>query len=372
MKISVFGSGYVGLVQATVLAEVGHDVICMDVDKNKVESLQKGHVTIFEPGLAAMVKENLESGRLHFTHDEKLAVEHGEVLFIAVGTPSDEDGSADLKYVLSVGDAVARHRKEPVILVEKSTVPVGTGDTLRAHIEKALHLAGRHLEFDIVSNPEFLKEGSAVADCRRPDRIIIGCEREEVREVMRDLYAPFNRNHDRIIFMDLRSAELTKYAANCMLATKISFINQIAELAEHLGADIEAVRLGIGADSRIGYHFIYPGCGYGGSCFPKDMRALIHSAKQANCSSDLLEAVEAINQRQKSKLFERINAFFKGNLRGKTFALWGLAFKPNTDDMRDAPSRVLMEALWPPAPMCARSTPKPCRKPSASTAMIHG
>ena len=319
MKISVFGSGYVGLVQATVLAEVGHDVICMDVDKSKVEALQKGHVTIFEPGLAAMVKDNLESGRLHFTHDEKLAVEHGEVLFIAVGTPSDEDGSADLKYVLSVGDAVARHRVEPVILVEKSTVPVGTGDTLRAHIEKNLHSAGRHLDFDIVSNPEFLKEGSAVADCRRPDRII---------------------------FMDLRSAELTKYAANCMLATKISFINQIAELAEHLGADIEAVRLGIGADSRIGYHFIYPGCGYGGSCFPKDMRALIHSAKQANCSSDLLEAVEAINQRQKSKLFERINAFFKGNLKGKTFALWGLAFKPNTDDMRDAPSRVLMEALW--------------------------
>jgi len=331
MKISVFGSGYVGLVQATVLAEVGHDVICMDVDEKKVKLLQQGHVSIFEPGLAAMVKENLESKRLQFTYDEKLAVEHGEVLFIAVGTPSDEDGSADLKYVLSVGDAVARHRVTPVILVEKSTVPVGTGDTLRAHMEKALHAAGRSLEFDIVSNPEFLKEGSAVADCRRPDRIVI---------------APFNRNHDRIIFMDLRSAELTKYAANCMLATKISFINQIAELAEHLGADIEAVRLGIGADTRIGYHFIYPGCGYGGSCFPKDMRALIHSAKEANCSSDLLEAVEAINQRQKSKLFERVNAFFKGELRGKTFALWGLAFKPNTDDMRDAPSRVLMEALW--------------------------
>src|SRR5471032_1992568 len=346
MKISVFGSGYVGLVQATVLAEVGHDVICMDVDKSKVESLQKGHVTIFEPGLAAMVKENLESGRLHFTFDEKLAVEHGEVLFIAVGTPSDEDCSADLKYVLSVGDAVSRHRVEPVILVEKSTVPVGTGDTLRAHIEKNLRTAGRQLECDIVSNPEFLKEGSAVADCRRPDRIIIGCEREEVREVMRDLYAPFNRNHDRIIFMDLRSAELTKYAANCMLATKISFINQIAELADHLGCDIESVRLGIGADQRIGYHFIYPGCGYGGSCFPKDMRALIHSAEEANCSSDMLQAVEAINERQKTKLFERVNAFFKGELKGKTFALWGLAFKPNTDDMRDAPSRVLMESLW--------------------------
>ncbi len=346
MKISVIGSGYVGLVQATVLAEVGHDVVCMDVDQNKIKMLQKGHVTIFEPGLESMVKENLESGRLHFTSDEKMAIEHGQVLFIAVGTPSDEDGSADLKYVLSVGDAVARHRVEPLILVEKSTVPVGTGDTLRAHIEEVLKKAGRTLEFDIVSNPEFLKEGSAVSDCRRPDRIVIGCEREEVREVMRDLYAPFNRNHDRIMFMDLRSAELTKYAANCMLATKISFINQIAELAEHLGADIEAVRMGIGADQRIGYHFIYPGCGYGGSCFPKDMRALIHSAQEANCSSDLLQAVEAINQRQKHKLFERINAFYKGELKGKTFALWGLAFKPNTDDMRDAPSRVLMEALW--------------------------
>ncbi|SEI19722.1 UDP-glucose/GDP-mannose dehydrogenase family protein [Pseudomonas fuscovaginae UPB0736] len=346
MKISVIGSGYVGLVQATVLAEVGHDVVCMDVDQNKIDLLRKGHIPIFEPGLETMVKSNLESGRLHFTSDEKLAIEHGQVLFIAVGTPSDEDGSADLKYVLSVGDAVVRHRFEPLILVEKSTVPVGTGDTLRAHIEAGLQKAGRALEFDIVSNPEFLKEGSAVEDCRRPDRIIIGCEREEVREVMRDLYAPFNRNHDRIMFMDLRSAELTKYAANCMLATKISFINQIAELAEHLGADIEAVRMGIGADQRIGYHFIYPGCGYGGSCFPKDMRALIHSAQQANCSSDLLQAVEAINERQKHKLFDRINAFYKGDLKGKTFALWGLAFKPNTDDMRDAPSRVLMEALW--------------------------
>lgn len=346
MKISVFGSGYVGLVQATVLAEVGHDVICMDIDQKKVELLQQGHVSIYEPGLSSLVRENLESKRLRFTSDEKLAVEHGQVLFIAVGTPPSEDGSADLKAVFSVGEAVARHRIEPVILVEKSTVPVGTGDALTAHINEALSKTGRSLQFDVVSNPEFLKEGSAVSDCRRPDRIIIGCAREEVRDVMRDLYAPFNRNHDRIINMDLRSAELTKYAANCMLATKISFINQIAELAEHLGADIESVRLGIGADTRIGYHFIYPGCGYGGSCFPKDMRALIHSAQQVNCSSDLLQAVEAINERQKHKLFDRINAFFKGDLKGKTFALWGLAFKPNTDDMRDAPSRVLMEALW--------------------------
>jgi UDPglucose 6-dehydrogenase len=346
MKISVIGSGYVGLVQATVLAEVGHDVLCMDVDAAKVKLLEQGHVSIFEPGLADLVKENLANKRLRFTTDEKLAAEHGRVLFIAVGTPSGEDGSADLKYVFSVGDAIARHRSEPLIVVEKSTVPVGTGDALRAHIDKALAASGRSLEFDVVSNPEFLKEGSAVNDCRRPDRIVIGCEREEVREVMRELYAPFNRNHDRVMFMDLRSAELTKYAANCMLATKISFINQIAELAEHLGADIESVRQGIGADSRIGYDFIYAGCGYGGSCFPKDMRALIHSAAEANCSSDLLQAVEAINQRQKHKLFERVNAYYKGNLRGKTFALWGLAFKPNTDDMRDAPSRVLMEALF--------------------------
>lgn len=346
MKISVFGSGYVGLVQAAVLAEVGHDVVCMDIDEQKVESLRQGQVSIFEPGLAALVREGLEAGRLHFTHDEKLAVQHGQVLFIAVGTPSREDGSADLSQVLAVGEAVARYREQPVLVVEKSTVPVGTGDTLRAHIDKCLLKAGRLLQFDIVSNPEFLKEGSAVADCRRPDRIVIGCERDEVRDTMRDLYAPFNRNHDRILFMDLRSAELTKYAANGMLATKISFINQIAELAEHLGADIEAVRLGIGADSRIGYHFIYPGCGYGGSCFPKDMRALIHTAEQAHCSSDLLQAVETINQRQKHKLFERIQAFYKGDLRGKTFAVWGLAFKPNTDDMRDAPSRTLLEALW--------------------------
>ncbi|WP_260958560.1 UDP-glucose dehydrogenase family protein [Pseudomonas citri] len=346
MKISVLGSGYVGLVQAAVMAEVGHDVVCMDIDERKVENLRQGQVSIFEPGLAALVREGLEAGRLRFTSDEQLAVQHGQVLFIAVGTPSLEDGSADLSQVLAVGDAVARYREQPLIVVEKSTVPVGTGDLLRAHIEKGLLKAGRLLQFDIVSNPEFLKEGSAVADCRRPDRIVIGCEREEVRQTMRDLYAPFNRNHDRVLLMDLRSAELTKYAANGMLATKISFINQIAELAEHLGADIESVRLGIGADSRIGYHFIYPGCGYGGSCFPKDMRALIHTAEQAHCSSDLLQAVEAINGRQKHKLFERIKAFYKGDLRGKTFALWGLAFKPNTDDMRDAPSRALLESLW--------------------------
>lgn len=346
MKITVFGSGYVGLVQATVLAEVGHDVVCMDIDQAKVEQLRQGQVSIYEPGLASLVKENLEKKRLQFTCDEQLAVEHGEVLFIAVGTPSRDDGSADLSGFFAVGEAIARHRSEPVIIVEKSTVPVGSGDALSKHIDKTLRQSGRILQFDIVSNPEFLKEGSAVNDCRRPDRIVIGCENNDVHKVMRELYAPFNRNHDRIMFMDRRSAELTKYAANCMLATKISFINQIAELAEHLGADVESVRLGIGADSRIGYDFIYPGCGYGGSCFGKDIRALIHSAREAHCSNDLLRVVEDINERQKNKLFERVNAFYKGDLRGKTFALWGLAFKPNTDDMRDAPSRELMEALW--------------------------
>ncbi|HCA7970298.1 TPA: UDP-glucose 6-dehydrogenase [Pseudomonas aeruginosa] len=301
MKISVFGSGYVGLVQAAVLAEVGHDVLCMDIDRNKVERLAQGLASIYEPGLDALLREGLDSGRLRFSSDARLAVEHGRVQFIAVGTPPGEDGAADLGAVFAVADAIAEHRRKPVIVVEKSTVPVGTGDRLRAHIERRLEADGRE---------------------------------------------PFNRNHDRMLFMGLRSAELTKYAANGMLATKISFINQIAELAEHLGADIEAVRQGIGADPRIGYHFIYPGCGYGGSCFPKDMRALIHSAEQAHCSSDLLQAVEAINRRQKHKLFERIRVFYDGDLRGKTFALWGLAFKPNTDDMRDAPSRELMEALW--------------------------
>ncbi|MBD8121219.1 UDP-glucose/GDP-mannose dehydrogenase family protein [Pseudomonas lutea] len=346
MKISVFGSGYVGLVQASVLAEVGHEVVCMDIDHAKVEQLRQGQVPIFEPGLANLVREHLDNRRLQFTTDSRFAIEHADVLFIAVGTPSREDGSADLSGFYAVGEAIATHRSEPLIIVEKSTVPVGSGDALRGHIDKALRQAGRLLQFDIVSNPEFLKEGSAVNDCRRPDRIVIGCDNDAVRNVMRELYAPFNRNHDRIMFMDLRSAELTKYAANCMLATKISFINQIAELAEHLGADVESVRLGIGADSRIGYDFIYPGCGYGGSCFGKDLRALIHSAREADCSNDLLAVVEAINERQKSKLFERVRAFYDGDLRGKTFALWGLAFKPNTDDMRDAPSRVLMEALW--------------------------
>ncbi|SDI64796.1 UDP-glucose dehydrogenase family protein [Pseudomonas panipatensis] len=346
MKISVFGTGYVGLVQAAVMAEVGHDVLCMDIDTKKIERLQQGHVSIYEPGLTELVRETVEAGRLRFTSDVQEAVTHGAVQFIAVGTPPGEDGGADLSAVFAVAEGIARHREQPVVIVEKSTVPVGTGDRLKAHIEALLASTGRTLQFDIVSNPEFLKEGSALNDCRRPDRIVVGCERAEVMDVMREIYEPFNRNHDRVLTMNLRSAELTKYAANCMLATKISFINQIAELAENLGADIESIRLGIGADPRIGYHFIYPGCGYGGSCFPKDIKALIHTAGEAGCSSDLLQAVEAVNDRQKNKLFKRINEFFKGDLKGRTIALWGLAFKPNTDDMRDAPSRDLMEALW--------------------------
>ena len=350
MKITVFGSGYVGLVQAAVLAEVGHDVVCMDVDQNKVNLLSQGHVSIFEPGLASLVREGLDSKRLLFTSDEKLAVQHGRVAFIAVGTPSREDGSADLRYVLSVGDAIARHREHPLILVEKSTVPVGTGDTLRTHIEKALIKVGRLLHFDIVSNPEFLKEGSAVADCRRPDRIVIGCEGDEVRDVMRDLYAPFNRNHDRVVEMDVRSAELTKYAANAMLATKISFMNEIANIAERVGADVEQVRQGIGSDPRIGWHFIYPGAGYGGSCFPKDVQALARTAQQYGLEPKLLNAVEAVNDAQKGHLFALIQRHYdKGEdegVRGKTFAVWGLAFKPNTDDMREASSRRLLAQLW--------------------------
>ncbi|MDF5939307.1 UDP-glucose/GDP-mannose dehydrogenase family protein [Pseudomonas aeruginosa] len=345
MKISVFGSGYVGLVQAAVLAEVGHDVLCMDIDRNKVERLAQGLASIYEPGLDALLREGLDSGRLRFSSDARLAVEHGRVQFIAVGTPPGEDGAADLGAVFAVADAIAEHRRKPVIVVEKSTVPVGTGDRLRAHIERRLETDGRELEFEIVSNPEFLKEGSAVADCRRPDRIVVGCDNEEVRQVMRELYEPFNRNHDRMLFMGLRSAELTKYAANGMLATKISFINQIAELAEHLGADIEAVRQGIGADPRIGYHFIYPGCGYGGSCFPKDMRALIHSAEQAllqrpvaGSGSDQ-PAAEAQAVRTHPGVLRRRPA--RQDLRPL-----GPGLQPNTDDMRDAPSRELMEALW--------------------------
>ena len=347
MNLTVFGIGYVGLVQAAVLAEVGHQVVCVDVDEKKVERLNQGLVPIFEPGLEALVKENHAAGRIKFTTDAAAGVKHGEIQMIAVGTPPGEDGSADLKYVLAVAETIGREMDSPKIVVGKSTVPVGTCEKVKAKIAETLKARGREdLAFDVASNPEFLKEGSAVADCMKPDRIIVGTNSEDTEAVMRELYAPFNRNHEKMIVMDVRSAEFTKYAANCMLATKICFMNEMANLAEQLGADIEEVRKGIGSDPRIGYHFIYPGLGYGGSCFPKDVRALIKTAEGVKFDAKLLRAVEERNNAQKSVLFDKVNRYFKGNLKGKTFALWGLAFKPNTDDMREAPARVLMEALW--------------------------
>lgn len=346
MKVTVFGIGYVGLVQAAVLAEVGHDVMCIDVDAKKVENLKNGVIPIFEPGLTPLVKKNYEEGRLHFSTDAEMGVQHGEMQFIAVGTPPDEDGSADLKYVTAVARTIAQYMTSHKVVLDKSTVPVGTADKVRAVMEETLKARGVDVSFDVVSNPEFLKEGAAVSDCMRPERIVIGTDNEDIVDLLRELYEPFNRNHDRMILMDIRSAELTKYAANCMLATKISFMNEISNLAERLGADIEKVRMGIGSDSRIGYSFIYPGCGYGGSCFPKDVQALIRTAQQIGYTPRILQAVEEVNQDQKLKLPEFIYRHFGENLEGKTFALWGLSFKPNTDDMREASSRVLMEALW--------------------------
>jgi len=346
MKLTVFGVGYVGLVQGAVLADAGHDVLCVDVNESIIENLKNGNIPIYEPGLASLVISNYKEKRLSFTTDAVMGVEHGELQLIAVGTPPDEDGSADLKYVLSVAETIGTYMKTPKIIVNKSTVPVGTADKVKNRINEVLAEREVEVEFHVASNPEFLKEGAAVSDCTKPDRIIIGTTSDHVKEVMRELYAPFNRNHDRIIFMDIRSAELTKYAANCMLATKISFMNEMANIAEIFGADIEDVRHGIGSDSRIGYSFIYPGCGYGGSCFPKDVQALIRSADTIGYNARILKSVEAVNYNQKEKLFDRINAHFSGELKGKTIAIWGLSFKPNTDDMREAPSRVLMEALW--------------------------
>ncbi|NVJ50063.1 MAG: UDP-glucose/GDP-mannose dehydrogenase family protein [Gammaproteobacteria bacterium] len=346
MKVTVFGIGYVGLVQGAVLASVGHDVLCVDVDQQRVDNLKQGIIPIYEPGLTPLVEENVAAGRLDFTTDAKAAVKHGEFQFIAVGTPPDEDGSADLKYVLTVAETIAQHMQAPKVVINKSTVPVGTADKVTAKIEATLQQQGKQVDFSVVSNPEFLKEGAAVNDCLRPDRIIIGTTNAAVEERMRELYAPFNRNHDKIIVMDVRSAELTKYAANCMLATKISFMNEMSNLAEKLGADIEAVRHGIGSDPRIGYQFIYPGCGYGGSCFPKDVQALIRTANSIGHKPAILEAVEATNYAQKDKLFAYLSDFFNGELAGKTVALWGLSFKPNTDDMREASSRRFMEMAW--------------------------
>lgn len=346
MNVTVFGVGYVGLVQGAVLAEVGHDVVCVDVDEQKVADLKNGVIPIYEPGLTPLVQQNVAGGRLRFTTDAVEGVAHGELQFIAVGTPPDEDGSADLQYVLKVADTIASHMDTPKIIVDKSTVPVGTADRVRDVIAARLRDRGVDLDFDIVSNPEFLKEGAAVNDCLRPDRIVIGTSRPDIAEKMRELYSPFNRNHDRMIVMDVRSAELTKYAANCMLATKISFMNEMANLAEILGADIENVRRGIGSDERIGYHFIYPGCGYGGSCFPKDVQALVRTAEMVQYDARLLKSVEKVNRAQKEVLPRRVVKHLGERLRGATIAVWGLSFKPNTDDMREASSRVLIERLW--------------------------
>lgn len=346
MRVTIFGSGYVGLVTGACLADAGNHVLCVDVDENKVEALKRGEVPIHEPGLDAIIARNAEKGRLEFTTDAAAGVAHGLVQMIAVGTPPDEDGSADLRHVLSVAHTIGAHIGEYRLVVTKSTVPVGTADKVRAALTEALSARDAEIEFDVVSNPEFLKEGAAIEDFMKPDRVVVGADTDRAIDLMRSLYAPFTRNHDRLIVMDVRSSELTKYAANSLLATKISFMNEIANLAEHLGADIEKVRRGIGSDPRIGYGFIYPGAGYGGSCFPKDVQALERSARQAGYEPKILSAVEQVNARQKWVLFEKIKRYFKGELRGKTIALWGLAFKPNTDDMREAPSRVLMEALW--------------------------
>ena len=346
MKVTVFGVGYVGLVQGAVLADAGHEVLCVDINEEVINDLKNGIIPIYEPGLSPLVQSNHKEGRLLFTTDAIEGVNHGELQFIAVGTPSDEDGSADLKYVLAVAETIGTNMTASKVVVNKSTVPVGTADKVKNRIDEVLADRGVAFDFNVASNPEFLKEGAAVSDCTKPDRIIIGTNSEYVKELMRELYAPFNRNHDRIIFMGVRSAELTKYAANCMLATKISFMNEMSNIAESLGADIEDVRHGIGADSRIGYSFIYPGCGYGGSCFPKDVQALIRSADAIGYDARILKSVEAVNYDQKEKLFDRINTHFSGELKGKKIALWGLSFKPNTDDMREAPSRVLMESLW--------------------------
>jgi UDPglucose 6-dehydrogenase len=346
MKVSVIGTGYVGLVTGTCLAEVGNDVLCLDVDVNKINILKSGGIPIYEPGLEDMVRRNVEAGRLRFTTDVAESAKHGVIQFIAVGTPPDEDGSADLQYVVAAARAIGQNMQEYKVIVDKSTVPVGTADKVRAAVQEELSKRGTQLEFSIASNPEFLKEGAAVDDFMRPDRIVLGAEDARAVELMRSLYSPFNRNHDRLIVMDIKSAELTKYAANAMLATRISFMNELALLAEKMGADIENVRHGIGSDPRIGYHFLYAGCGYGGSCFPKDVQAMQRTAKEYGSELRILNAVEVANEHQKEVLLDKITAKFGNDLSGKNIALWGLAFKPNTDDMRDAPSRVLIKGLW--------------------------
>lgn len=346
MQVTIYGSGYVGLVTGACLAQVGNQVLCVDIDPDKISALQAGQVPIFEPGLEEMIQENTRAGRLDFTLDYKAAVDHGLFQFIAVGTPPDEDGSADLSHVIAVSRAISEHMNDYRIIVNKSTVPVGTADRVQQTISGELANRNVNVPYDVVSNPEFLKEGAAIEDFMKPDRVVVGTDNPRTAELMRVLYAPFNRSHDRVLTMDVRSAELTKYAANAMLATKISFMNELSNLAERLGADIENVRLGIGSDPRIGYHFIYPGGGYGGSCFPKDVKALERAAREIGYDAELLSAVENVNDRQKGRLFEKLRHHFSGDLKGKVIAVWGLAFKPNTNDMREASSRTLMEALW--------------------------
>ena len=345
MKITIFGSGYVGLVTGACLADAGNQVLCVDVDERKIALLKSGGVPIHEPGLEGVVKRNVDAGRLSFTTDAKQGVDHGLFQLIAVGTPPEEDGSADLRYVLAVAHTIGEHMTDYKVVVTKSTVPVGTADKVRVAVAGSLAARGAAIDYDTVSNPEFLKEGAAIADFMKPDRVVVGTDSTRASDLMRALYEPFTRNRDRMIVMDVRSAELTKYAANAMLATKISFMNELANLSEFLDADIEQVRLGIGADPRIGYAFIYPGAGFGGSCFPKDVRALKHSAGEVGYEAAILGAVEQVNDRQKKILFGKIQAHF-GDLRGRTIAVWGLAFKPNTDDIREASSRVLIESLW--------------------------
>ncbi len=346
MKVTVIGTGYVGLVTGTCLAEVGNEVLCLDVDPKKIAILKNGGIPIYEPGLEDMVKRNVAAGRLSFTTDIEAAVHYGQIQFIAVGTPPDEDGSADLQYVVAAARNIGRHMTEFKLVVDKSTVPVGTADKVKAALQEELSKRGLKLEFSVASNPEFLKEGAAVEDFMKPDRIVIGTDSEQATALLRQLYAPFQRNHDRLTVMDVKSAELTKYAANAMLATRISFMNELAVLAEKLGADIEQVRHGIGSDPRIGYHFLYAGCGYGGSCFPKDVQALRRTAAENGIPLRVLDAVEEANDAQKQVLVNKLVTRIGSDLRGKRIALWGLAFKPNTDDMREAPSRAMMERLW--------------------------
>jgi UDPglucose 6-dehydrogenase len=345
VRITIIGTGYVGLVSGACLADIGNDVLCLDLDANKIRILESGGIPIYEPGLETLVKHNVAAGRLRFTTSIEQAVEFGTLQFIAVGTPPDEDGSADLRHVIAAARNVGRHMREYKVIVDKSTVPVGTADKVREAVGEELAKRGVDVPFSVVSNPEFLKEGAAVEDFMKPDRVVIGVDDERAMRLMRTLYAPFQRNHERMMVMDVRSAELTKYAANAMLATRISFMNELANLAERLGANIEDVRRGIGSDPRIGYHFLYPGCGYGGSCFPKDVQALQRTATQNGMGLKILGAVEAVNELQKARLVEKVTARMGARLDGKRFALWGLAFKPNTDDMREAPSRVVIQQL---------------------------